>query len=319
MTRQNREAPEHERGRRGSIPQRLAAVPGVIVLARILKNHLDGIRQRLHLGSYRIDGVTHLHKNIDESVTYVVDVFEDYFRYGGIEKEAIEGKKVLEIGPGDSLGVALLMAGLGARQVVSIDRFFTYRDPTRERQILARLVDAACPVAKARMKGCLDGENRIVGDVIGYIPDLPIERAFEEVGRTRFDYIVSRSVLEHVSDIDETYASCRTLIEDGGLMIHKVDLSNHSTIEPHPLQFLTYSQRLWGAMSSNISRVNRARWPQHRVSIERNRFTIERFVATKLLEIAQVRSIRPRLRSPFREMTDEELRICGFHIACRAV
>jgi cyclopropane fatty-acyl-phospholipid synthase-like methyltransferase len=169
------------------------------------------------------------------------------------------------------------------------------------------------------MKACLDGENRIVGDVIRYIPDLPIETAFEEVGRTRFDYIVSRSVLEHVSDIDETYASCRTLIEDGGLMIHKVDLSNHSTIELHPLQFLTYSQRLWGAMSSNISRVNRARWPQHRVSIERNRFTIERFVATRLLEIAQVRSIRPQLRSPFREMTDEELRIYGFYMACRAV
>lgn len=297
----------------------LATLPGVIVMARILKNHLDGIRQRLHLGSYRIDGVTHLHKSIDESVAYVLDVFEDYFRYGGIDKEAVEGRKVLEIGPGDSLGVALLMAGLGAKQVVSIDRFFTYRDPTRERQILARLVDAASAGARERMKGCLDSENRIVGDTIRYIPDVPIERALEKVCRIRFDYIISRSVLEHVSDINETYACLRTLIEDGGLMIHKVDLSNHSIIEVHPLQFLTYSQRVWRAMSSNLSRVNRARWLQHRAALERNRFTIERFGVTKLLEVAQVRSIRPRLRSPFREMTDEELRIHGFYIACRAV
>lgn len=82
----------HEYDRRKSIWQRLAAVPGVIVTARILRNHLDGIRQRLHLGSYLSDGVTHLHKSMEESVVNVLEVFEDYFRYGGIDKEAIEGR-----------------------------------------------------------------------------------------------------------------------------------------------------------------------------------------------------------------------------------
>lgn len=123
---------------------------------------------------------------------------------------------MLEIGPGDSLGAALLMVGLGVKQVVSIDHFFTYRDPTRERQILSRLVDAMSPGARARMKGCLDSENRIVGDIIRSIADLSIERACEKVGETRFDYIIPRSMRGTRPDIDETYACCRTLIESTG-------------------------------------------------------------------------------------------------------
>jgi hypothetical protein len=169
------------------------------------------------------------------------------------------------------------------------------------------------------MKGCLDSKNRIFGNTIRHIANLPIKRAREEVGRTKFDYIISRFVLEHVSKINETYACCRALIEAGGQMIHKVDISNHSTIERHPLQFLTYSPRVRRAMSSDISRINRARWPQHCAALERSRFAIERFGVMKLLDVSQVRAIRPRLRSPFREMTGEELCICGFYIVCRAL
>jgi hypothetical protein len=105
----------------------VASLPGVIPLVRIAKNYYYGIRRRLRLGTYDIDGVAHLHKSVEESVAYIAEVFEDYFNFSGIEKHAFEGKHVLEIGPGDSLGVALMMVGLGAKQVVCVDRFFTYR------------------------------------------------------------------------------------------------------------------------------------------------------------------------------------------------
>jgi SAM-dependent methyltransferase len=252
-------------------------------------------------------------------VAYVTDVFEDYFRFSGIGQHTFEGTHVLEIGPGDSLGVALMMVGLGAKQVVCVDRFLTYRDPNKERSIMAALVDAAPPIARERMHRCLDGDHRIVGDIIRYMPDVSIEMAAEQLGEIRFDYIVSRAVLEHVYDIDKTYACCRRLIRDGGRMIHKVDLSNHSSIERHPLQFLTYTERLWRLMSSNISRVNRCRWPQHRAAIEKAGFVIEKFAPTKFFDLSQVRSIRLKLRSPFREMTDEDLSISGFFVVCRSI
>ncbi|PTL34930.1 hypothetical protein CLG94_12390 [Candidatus Methylomirabilis limnetica] len=302
-----------------SIKKRLAALPGVIPLVRIFKNVYWGLRHRLRLGTYNLDGVTHLHKGVTESVAYVVTVFEDYFKFGSIEKQAFEEKDILEIGPGDSLGVALMMVGLGVKQVVCIDRFFTYRDPDKEYAILAALVEAAPPLAKERMNRCLGNNYGIVGDAIRYLPDVPIEEAVAALGEVRFDYIISRAVLEHVYDIEETYACCRKLIRDGGRMIHKVDLHNHSSIELHPLQFLTYSEGLWRLMSSNISRVNRCRWPQHRAALEKNRFVIEKFEPTKMLSLSEVQSIRSRLRSPFLEMTDEDLSLNGFFVVCRAV
>jgi len=267
----------------GRIKKLLAVLPGVLPLVRIFNDFYYGLRHQLHLGTYNIDGVTHLHKGVEESLAYVADVFEDYFRFSGIEKQAFEGKHVLEIGPGDSLGVAPMMVGLGVKQVVCVDRFFTYRDPNKERAIMAALVDAAPPVAKERMNRCLDSDHRIVGDVIRYMPDVTIEMAAEKLGEICFDYIISRAVLEHVYDIDKTYACCRKLIRGDGRTIHKVDLSNHSSIEIHPLQFLTYTERLWWLMSSNISRVNRCRWPQHRAALEKNRFAIENSLRRKSL------------------------------------
>ena len=303
----------------GHMRKLLATLPGVIPLVRIFKNFYYGLRYKLRLGTYGIDGVTHLHKGVEESLAYVADVCEDYFRFSGIEKQAIEGKHVLEIGPGDSLGVALMMVSLGAKQVVCIDRFLTYRDPNKEYAITAALVAAAPPIAKERMNRCLDSDYRIVGDVIRYMPDVPFETAAEKLEEIRFDYIISRAVLEHVYDIDKTYACCRKLIRSGGRMIHKVDLTNHSSIELHPLQFLTYTEGLWRLMSSNISRVNRCRWPQHKAALEKNRFVIDKFAPTKILGLSQVQSVRPKLRSPFREMTDEDLSILGFFVVCRAV
>lgn len=302
-----------------SLARLLGRAPHLVATIRILKNQYHGLRQALGIGIYKFDGVTHLHKDVSQSVAYILEVVNDYLRYAGLPENALQGRDVLEIGPGDSLGVALMLAGRGVRQVVCVDRFATHRDPGKERRILARLVELAPPAARERMKRCLDREGRIRGDVIRYLSDTPIERAAEKLGGMKFDYVVSRSVLEHVYDIDEAYASCRTLIRDGGLMIHKVDLSNQSIIERHPLQFLTHSHAAWRLMSSHIGRINRCRWPQHRDALDRNRFRIERFGATAILDLSQVRSIRPRLAPPFREMADEDLSIYGFFVVCRAV
>jgi len=169
------------------------------------------------------------------------------------------------------------------------------------------------------MLPCIDPDGGVIGDSIRYLSDSPIERAAEPIGGGGFDIIVSRSVLEHVYDLEETYASCRRLLSTGGLMIHKVDLTNHSDVERHPLQFLTYSQLLWAFMSSNISRINRSRWPDHRASLERNRFVIEHFEVTGRYTRQQVQGIRARLASRFRTMSDDDLAIAGFFVVARGV
>ena len=296
-----------------------AAVPGLVVLVRTLKNAYWGLRRRTGTGSYSIDGVAHSHMSLEESVVYVRQVFEDYVEHGGLTPEQILGARVLEIGPGDSLGVALLFVGAGASQVVAVDRFFTARDLGNERRLLAALTARQGPRARGRMQRCIGSDGQIAGTTIHYVHGIPMERAVEAIAGQRFDLIVSRSVLEHVFDIDATYASCRSLIRDGGRMVHKIDLSNHSDIERHPLQFLTYAPLTWRLMSSNISRINRCRWPQHKASMEENRFEIERFFPTRIYPPEQIGLIRSRLVRPFKEMRDEDLAIGGCFVTCRAV
>ena len=304
---------------RRSLKSIAAATPGVVPLVRILANQYWGLRLRIPGSRCDVDGVTHGVLRTGESVAYLREVFEDYMQIGALQESDLDGARVLELGPGDSLGVALLFVGAGAASVVCLDRFLTARDPVKERQILRTLVDAAAPAARARMRSCLGPDGDILEPRIRYVHGLPIERATPATLGDPFDYVVSRSVLEHVCDLDATYENLRRLLKQGGRMIHKVDLSNHSKVERHPLRFLTYSSRLWRLMSSNISRINRCRWPQHRDALQGKGFVIERFVPTRAYGLEVIRALRARLAPPYSEMTDEELAVGGFFIACRAI
>jgi SAM-dependent methyltransferase len=264
----------------------------------------------------RVDGVTHLHKTLDESVQYILDVADDYLRVADLTPRALEGATVLEIGPGDSLGVAFVLAGFGARRVVCVDRYLIHRDPEREGRILDELERRASPEMRKRMRRCRDGASG-VGGVVSHLPGVAIEEAASRLPDAGFDFIVSRAVLQFVYDIHRTYANCRRLVRDDGRIIHKVDLTNLSSVEHHPLQFLTYPSWLWRRMSSNLSRPNRWRWSQHRAALEQHGFLIERFEVTKLFEPDVVASIRSRLRPPFATLSDEDLRIAGFFVVCR--
>lgn len=130
-------------------------------------------------------------------------------------------------------------------------------------------------------------------------------------------HALSRPNLEEVTGYDATLVMLRPSIRN---MTSYEYMKKRLGVLPGvtPLQFLTYTERLWWLMPSNISRVNRCRCSQHKAALEKNRFAIEKFAPTKMLGLSQVQSIRPKLRSPFWEMTDEDLSILGFFVVCRA-
>jgi SAM-dependent methyltransferase len=296
--------------------QALARVPGALVVGRIGRNLLEGARQRLRLGSYTADGTTHRYRDVAESVAYIREVLEDYQQFGRLGPDALLGKDIVEIGPGDSLGLALLLVGAGARSVVCVDRFEPLRDPVKERAILAALVASAAPEERPRMLACLDACGLVGGGAIRYCPGVAIEDAAERLGNGCCDLVVSRVVLQSVTSIDQAYAACRRLLRPAGRMLHKVDLGNLSARERHPLQFLKYGPRLWQLMSSNLSRTNRQRWPHHRDAMLRHGFAVQRFEATRLLPLDAVREYRGRLARPFRALSDEDLAVYGFFVDC---
>lgn len=269
-------------------------------------------------------GSRHASLDLAASLSYVEGVWRDYLFYAG--RSAIGGR-IIEIGPGDNFGVALLFLKNGADHVVAIDKFVSQRDDERQSVIYRALSERHC------LDDLFDGppsEATILG--LTYLPGMPAEKYFTG-DVAPYDAVVSRAVLEHLDDplssLDAMWAGLRP----GGLLLHRVDLRDHGMFAGnHPLTFLTIGAGLYHAMTAETGWPNRILLPAYREFLRRRhwpaRLGITRLVGvsdefaalpweqlpmdSRQQALAQVRSIRPKLAEPFRKLSDEDLAVAGF-------
>ncbi|WP_341704117.1 methyltransferase domain-containing protein [Ferrovibrio sp.] len=282
-------------------------------------------RRRLRSGIIRTrSGNRHAALDVEASLAYIEGVWRDYLAWA--DRPALTGDLV-EIGPGDNFGVALLFLAHGARSVIAIDKFESERDPARqdaiyralgERHGLAALFDGA------------PGEAAIRN--LTYLPGMPAERFFGPDAPAS-DAVISRAVLEHLDDplaaLDAMWAGLRP----GGILLHRIDLRDHGMFAgAHPLSFLTIGTGLYRAMTAETGWPNRILLPAYRDFLARRgwpaRTGITRLAgvagefpalawddlpaAARQQALACVRKIRPRLAAPFRDLADEDLAVSGF-------
>jgi hypothetical protein len=202
--------------------------------------------------------------NPAERVAYSRRAFEGYLAHGGLGRTAIEGRSVLELGPGEELTVALRFLAAGATHVSCVDRFVFDVDPTWERAVYASLRDDLDPEQRERLAGIVgpDGELAATDPRLDVVRGVGVEDAAERLGGRRFDLMVSVAVLEHVYDLSAALRTMDALLEPGGLMLHQVDLRDHGMFSAggrHPLEFLTIPERVYHAMTSHTGAPNRER------------------------------------------------------------
>ena len=290
-------------------------VPGVIVAHGLWKN----FRHVVQPGLATHGGIARAALDPRRAAGYVTSIFQkvDGFlrAHGGWT-----GKRVLEIGPGDSLGTGLLALAHGARSYHAIDAFRVRFDPAVEAEVFALLRATLGSEESARVRNLEpaavpspgNGDRRL-----HYVNDLPLERAPDRLGAGAFDVIYSNAVLEHVADPPEAAQSLATLLAPGGVMFHDIDLRSHQTFEAHPLQFLEHPEWLWHMMSSRCGQPNRARrddWLAHfrAVGLEILAATV-----TKAYDDAEVERVRPRLARSFRDLPAAALVPAVVIITCR--
>jgi len=286
-------------------------------------------------------GATHRSFDLEQSVEYVNRVYEDYLEYGRIGSDELIGGKVLELGPGDNLGVALRFAAAGASRVVATDRFVPVRDPAREEAIYRALSDELPGEARSRVAAAAAGERFTIGDAgIELLEETPIEEAPAILGERSFDLIVSRAVLEHVYDLETAVASMDELLRPGGLMVHKVDLSDHGLFSlggHNPLTFLTVSDRTYRWMGEKSAGLpNRRRIDWYRDELEGMGYMPE-FLVTHMAgsetelephvpldevagdarSAAVVGEVRQGLNRRWRDLPTDDLAVTGFMLVAR--
>jgi SAM-dependent methyltransferase len=294
----------------------LSRVPGSVETYKLVKNARYLLRSRLRAeGGIRKGGMSH-----DEAVAYVRGIFRSFDAVVGASG-GWAGRRVLECGPGDSLGVGVLALAKGAASYCAIDRFAVSFEPGRESAIFRELLSSLPPEEKRRVEEVIApdaGRYRPRSDRLRYFNSIPLEEASRRFAKGSFDVIFSNAVLEHVGDVASSLRSMRELLAPGGVMAHDVDLRSHQNFEKHELHFLEYSPALWRAMTSNTGEPNRVRLPEYCRILGDLGFVDVAIAVKSRFDPDLVRRVRPRLARPFRELSEDDLSVAVFLVTARA-
>ena len=323
------------------LKQTVGGSRGALVVFHLLDDLMTGLRVRLGRGVNL--GATHIEMNLDESLRYITEVYQDYLTYGGLKPEDLNGKRVLELGPGDSFGVALAFLSAGAAQVVCQDRFAPRRDTAHHQRVYAAQRERLSGESAARYDAAFLPDGRFDEKKLLALVGEPFEAAGARLEPASFDLIVSRAVLEHVADLPAAYGQMHRLLRPGGLMLPKVDFRDHgmfTALGQHPLTFLTVAPWLYGYMVRHSGKPNRQLLSEHKKLVQDLGFEAS-YLITHVLnhvlevsphqvvlrpgvdysedDLAQVRQIRPQLAGPFRQLPDDELMVSGVFVVARKV
>src|SRR6478672_5536853 len=163
----------------------------------------DNYRMQRRFSQGQIDasmGSTHSFKNIDESLAYIDAQFQDYQTYAGLTPDKFAGKRIMELGCGDNVGVALKFLIAGAAQVVCLDKYYSVRDEANEREIYLRMKERLSAEEVARFDKIVDLSKGISFDphrlLCVYGKDLGEYAAEAKDEEDKFDVILSRAVIE---------------------------------------------------------------------------------------------------------------------------
>lgn len=293
------------------------------VLRAVATNQLARFAPALYV---RLTGQTGRGAAAEEAAADVAGYFrlcvDEYFaRLGMAPRDAaafLAGKQLMEYGPGDLPGVAALMVAQGAERVCCVDRFPLVSLSDKNARVVSDLV-AGCadPAQRPRLLSCL----RDAADPRAGFDPRRIEYLVRPSGLSGLvdsvDFVFSRAVLEHVDDLEATFADMVRAMKPGALAIHLVDLRSHGLHRENPLDFLAWSEASWRWMYSAKGVPNRWRIDRYRRIVESLPVEVVDFEPTHRAAAADVAAVRPFLAEPFRGVSDEDLAVLGFWLVFR--
>jgi SAM-dependent methyltransferase len=278
-------------------------------------------------------GSTHSRFTTDQSLEYIDRVFQEYFSFGNLHTGDVQGAQILEVGPGDNFGVALRFLTAGAAKVTCLDKFYAERDDAHQARIYRALRDRLPAAEAAAFDQIVRWENGASGfdeSRLRYLYGVGLEDAADRLPHGSFDLIVSRAVLTEIPEAERSFHVMDQLLKPGGRMLHKIDLSDYDMLSGlgySPLEFLTVPEPIWKSMASHAGRPNRRRLGFYRDILQKlgyeSRLHIVQLAGHRELSgpgrlridtispvlTEELRQIRPRLATPFRNLPDEELLI----------
>ena len=275
-----------------------AKIAAKLVLARLPFGY--AVWQRL--GLFR-------HGRMD-TAEYALEVFRTHTQKAGFAG-ALDGKVLLELGPGDSIATAIIAAAHGARALLVDSGRFVRRDMAPLVELERVLRDGG--LNPPSLAGC-----RAIEEVLDRCSARYMTGGLESLRQVEsgsVDLVFSNAVLEHVRrhEFAETMRELNRLLKPNGVCSHQVDLSDHLG---GALNNLRFSGKVWESriFATSGFYTNRIGYPQMLASFQQAGFDV---TTTQLERWPALPTSKRHMAPEFRALEDESLCIRGFHALLR--
>ncbi|MCC6418435.1 MAG: class I SAM-dependent methyltransferase [Gemmataceae bacterium] len=226
---------------------------------------------------------------------------------------SLQGKTVVELGPGHNYGAVMCLSAYGMRPVVA-DRFLAPWDPDYHPAFYTilrdELVQRDSHVDVGPLNALLEASGYPAEVIARY--EAPLETI--PVVDNSVDVVFSNAVLEHLYDLDVGFAQLYRITRPGGINLHQIDCRDHRNFS-RPLEYLLLSEHQFQVEFThhNGECGNRHRPDEVARRIRAAGFEVLGFEGNCFSEPDYLKEFLPRLRkasrSRYRKCTPEDLRI----------
>ena len=170
--------------------------------------------------------------------------------------QSCDGKRIMVFGYGGNFAIGCMLIDVGAEHVVLSDKFAP-PDNRINAGLLSKYGDYLDQI---------DGQVMPKGEYITILQG-DVRQVASHPGTPKMDLILSRSVYEHLDEVDDITRALAILTKPTGSQIHFIDLRDHYF--KYPFEMLTISEKAWNTWFNPTSNLNRLRYTDYQYIFER--------------------------------------------------
>ena len=239
-----------------------------------------------------------------KAVEYDLSVVENWIRFGEQYTGApftLNGKTILELGPGADLGVGLFTLMKGAKKYNAMDVHDLIKSVPVEfyEELFKRIEqikerDVTIDFLRAQLESARTGKGSRLDYLCQKNFDLSIFKG-EEI-----DLVLSHAAFEHFDDVEKTINQLSPVVKKGALFIAEIDLKTHTRWikDREPLNIYRYPRRLYDLLKFRGS-PNRLRPFEYEEILKRNGWSDIRIAPLEIMEEQPLSRVKGYLDKKF--------------------